>query len=315
VRAAYDASTAIHADSSLVQVAAVDGITSAAVTPQGGLVAGRVAWIDLVAGDHRGIVARPGVAMRASLGQVVAGSRAATLATLREVLDDARFYRDRRAAFDRRQTRDLSAHRLDLDALGPVLGREIPLVVWADRVSDLRALVGLAREYRLRIAVVGGAQAWKIVDELAEAKVPVIVQPTRNLPGGIDQLGARLDAAALLHAGGVEVGIAVLGEAHNVRNATQEAGIAVAYGLPAEAALRAITLTLARSYGMDAHYGSIAPGKVGNLVVWDGDPFELSQRPTAVWIRGRSIPLSSRQTELRDRYRELARSRAEGRRP
>src|SRR5690606_7833988 len=122
---------------------------------------------------------------------------------------------------------------------------------------------------------IGAAQGWKVADALAEADVPVVVQPTANLPLGLDQLGARLDNAALLHAAGVRVGIAVLGEAHNVRNVTQEAGIAVAHGLPPEAALRAVTLELARIYGMDAHYGSLAPGKVANLVVWDGDPFEL----------------------------------------
>jgi imidazolonepropionase-like amidohydrolase len=135
----------------------------------------------------------------------------------------------------------------------------------------------------------------------------VVVQPSSNLPGSLDQLGARLDNAALLHEAGVRVGIAVLGEAHNVRNVTQEAGIAVANGLPPAVALSAVTLELARIYGMDAHYGSLAPGKVANLVVWDGDPFELSRWPTQVWVRGRAIPMRSRQTLLRDRYRDLER--------
>jgi imidazolonepropionase-like amidohydrolase len=291
----------------LFQVQAIDGITSAAVTPQGGLFAGKVAWIDLVAGDHRRLVASEGVGMRASLGQVVDGSRAATLQRMREVLDDARFYRTRKGAYDRRQSRDLAAHRLDLEALAPVLDRRIPLIVSAQRASDLLALVRLKEELRIDIVAVGGTQAWQVADELARAKIPVVVQPSQNLPGSYDTLGARLDNAALLAAAGVELGIAVLGEAHNVRNVTQEAGIAIAHGLPREAALTAITLNIARAYGMDAHYGSIAPGKVANLVVWDGDPFELSQRPSAVWIRGVPITMRSRQTELRDRYLDLRR--------
>jgi imidazolonepropionase-like amidohydrolase len=307
IRAGFDASSAVNADSSLLQVSAVEGITSAAVTPRGGLLSGQVAWIDLVTGDHRGIVARPRVAVAGQLGPTVAGSRAATLARLQEVLDDTRFYRDRRAAFERRQTRDVAAHRLDLEALLPVLDRQVPLVMYAERASDLLALAELSRQTGVRVTAVGASQGFKVAEVLAEAGVSVVVQPSSNLPGSLDQLGARLDNAALLHAAGVRVGIAVLGDAHNARNVTQEAGIAVANGLPPAAALSAVTLELARIYGMDAHYGSIAAGKVANLVVWDGDPFELSRWPVAVFVRGQAIPMRSRQSLLRDRYRDLSR--------
>lgn len=307
IRAGFDASLAVNADSSVIPVSAIEGVTSAAATPRGGLLAGQVAWIDLVAGEHRDLVARPRIAVAGQLA--IQGSRAAGLARLREVLDDARFYRDRRAAFERRQTRDVAAHRLDLEALLPVLDRQVPLVIQADRASDLVALAELSRKASVRVVAVGATQGWKVADVLAEAGVAVVVQPSANLPGGLDLLGARMDNAALMHAAGVRVGIAVLGEAHNVRNVTQEAGIAIAHGLPPAAALSAVTLEIARSYGMDAHYGSIAAGKVANLVVWDGDPFELSRFPKEVWVRGRSIPLRSRQTLLRDRYRDLSRFR------
>ena len=160
--------------------------------------------------------------------------------------------------------------------------------------------------------ILGGAEAWKVARELAEAKATVVLQPTRNLPGSFDSLGARLDAAALLAAAGVNVAIACLDDAHNVRNMTQEAGIAVANGLPWETALRAITLEPARVYGMDASYGSVEVGKVANLVVWDGDPLELSSRPTHVLVRGRAIPMVSRQTLLRDRYRDLGKFKPAG---
>jgi imidazolonepropionase-like amidohydrolase len=306
VRAAYDAAPAINASSVLLAVQAVDGITTAAVTPSGGLFSGQVAWIDLVTDDHRSIVARPRVAVVAHLGQAYADSRAATLAKMREILDDTRFYQTRAGAFDRRQTRDLVAHRLDVKALQPVVSGQVPLAVSADRASDILALIDLAKEYQMKVVLVGGAQAWQVADALAEARIPVIVQPSRNLPGGFDSLGARLDNAAALHAAGVEVGIAVLGDAHNVRNVTQEAGIAVANGLDRAAAMRAVTLTIARAYGMEASYGSLAEGKVANVVVWDADPFELSSVPSRVFIRGRSIPLTSRQSLLRDRYLQRA---------
>jgi imidazolonepropionase-like amidohydrolase len=300
IRAAYDASSAINVDSVLVQVNAIEGVTSAATTPRGGLVSGQVAWIDLAVGD-RDMVSASNVAMRMQLGQTLEGSRAATWLRINELFDDVEFHRTHRAAYDRNQSRDLMAHRLDLEALAPYVAGRAPFVVAASRASDLRLLVQLAKR-GMKVVALGGSQAWKVADELAAAKIPVIVQPSQNLPASLDDIGARLDNAALLAAAGVELGIAVLGDAHNSRNATQEAGLAVSYGLDPDVALSAITSVPARAYGMDAHYGTVAPGKVANLVVWNGDPFELSERPVAVWVRGKPIEMRSRQTELRDRY-------------
>ncbi|MBX7081576.1 MAG: amidohydrolase family protein [Nannocystaceae bacterium] len=312
IRAAFDASSAVHEHSTLLQVAAIDGITSAAITPQGGLVSGSIAWLDL-AGAPGQRVARGGVGMRAHLGQAVEGSRAATLQRIAELFDDVRFYRDHRGAFDRNQSRDLAAHRLDLEALVPVVAGTMPLVLSAHGEADLRAAITLAQA-GARVVVVGGTQAWRMADALARARIPVLLQPSSNLPGALDHLGARLDNAALLAAAGVEVGIAVMGDAHNARNLTQEAGIAVSYGLDPDRALSAITAVPARALGMDAHYGAVAPGKVANLVVWRADPFELSSKPEAVWIRGESIPLVSRQTQLRDRYLQRLRDTPKARR-
>lgn len=312
IRAAYDASRAINAESSLIQVQAIAGVTTAAVAPEGGLLSGQVAWLDLVHGDHRGALVRAGVAVNGSLGQAYGGSRAATVAKLREVLSDAQLFRSRKAAYERAQSRPFAAHPLDLEALQPALAGQVPVTLAADRASDILAALDLAKEFRLRLVILGGAEAWKVARELAEAKVAVVLQPSRNLPGSFDSLGARLDAAALLAAAGVPVAIACLDDAHNVRNVAQEAGIAVAYGLPWETALRAITLEPARAYGMDASHGSVAVGKVANLVVWDGDPLELSSRPVQVFVRGRAIPMVSRQTLLRDRYRDLGKFRRAG---
>lgn len=306
-RASYDASRALQLESSVIPVQAIGGVTSAAVAPVGGLISGQVAWIDLVSGDHRGALVRAAVALDGSLGQSYGGSRAAALAKLREVLADAQVFRTRKQAYERAQSRPFAAHPLDLEALAPVLSGSIPFTLSAERASDILAAVDLARAYKLRVVVVGGSEAWKVADELAAAKIAVVLQPSRNLPSSFDALGARLDAAALLAAAGVPLAIGHLDDSHNLRNLTQEAGIAVAHGLPYETALRAITLEPARVYGMDASHGSVAVGKVANLVVWDGDPLEHRARPLHVLIRGRAIPLVSRQTLLRDRYRDLGR--------
>jgi imidazolonepropionase-like amidohydrolase len=305
IRAAHEAASALNAESGLIPVQVIDGVTSAAVAPTGGLISGQAAVIDLVHGDHRGLAAQPRAAVVAHLGHSHAGSRAASLAKLREVLTDAKSFPARRAAYERAQSRDLAAHALDLEALQPLLKQQAVMTVTADRASDILAALDLAREFNLRLTIVGGAEAWKVADELARAKVPVIVEPTLNIPGGFDSMGARLDNAALLHRAGVPVVLAAPGGTHNLRSLTQGAGIAVANGLPWEAALTAITLGPARAYGVERTHGTVAAGKVANLVVWTADPFEFSSAPVQVFVRGVPVRGTSRQTLLRDRYRDL----------
>jgi imidazolonepropionase-like amidohydrolase len=235
----------------------------------------------------------------------VGGSRGWAFAQLREMLDDAKIYARTKALFDRNQSRALTGSRLDLEALGLVLQGKIPLALRVDREADIVAALDLAREQRIRIVVVGGAEAWRVAPLLARDKVPVLVNATQNGPGGFDSLGARLDTAVLLQRAGVLVGLTSYGEAHNVRTLRQQAGIAVSYGLPWTDGLKAITKSVAQAFGLDKDYGSIAPGKVANLVVWTGDPLELSTQVAHVIVRGKELPLHSRQTELRERYRSL----------
>ncbi len=309
IHAAYDAASAINSRSNAIQVHAIDGITTAAVTPSGGLISGQVAWIDLVYGDDAGMVARAGVAVDAALGQAYGGSRAATVAKLTEVLVEAQGFPRRKQAHDRGQSRKLAAHYLDLEALGPLLRGQAVLTLACDRASDIRAAVALAQRFNIKVVIVGGAEAWHVAPELVQANIPVVVQPTKNLPTSFDRIGARSDLATVLQQAGVEVVIGRPGDVHTVHNLTQEAGVAVAHGLTWEQALSAVTRNVARAYGMDKDYGTVATGKVANIVIWDGDPFELSSAPTQVVIRGNTIPMVSRQTQLRDRYRDLSRFR------
>jgi imidazolonepropionase-like amidohydrolase len=132
----------------------------------------------------------------------------------------------------------------------------------------------------------------------------VLLKPLTNSPGGFDRLGSRFDNAMMLERAGVDVIIGSF-NSHNARWLLQEAGNAVRFGLPWDAALRAVTLAPAQALGVGDRYGSLEPGKVGNLVVWTGDPFELSTRAEAVVIRGAVTSLDHRQLELFRRYREL----------
>lgn len=305
VRAAFDVVDGINPNSSLIPVARLLGVTTSLTSPSGGLIAGRAAMIDLAGGSVDEMLVRPRAAMMASFdADDAGGARGGVSLRLREVLDDARFWRDNRAAFDRGAARTLAASRLDLEALQPVLAGEMPLVVTVDRASDIEAVLRIAADYGLDLVLRSGAEAWMVADELAVAGVPVILRPLTNAPSSFARLGARFDNAALLAAAGVPVVLTSF-ETHRAGDLTWQAGNAVRAGLDWAEALRSVTLTPATVFGVDADYGSIEAGKVANLVVWTGDPFELASRPVHVMIRGELVPTTSRQRELFERYREL----------
>ena len=128
-----------------------------------------------------------------------------------------------------------------------------------------------------------------------------------NLPDDFDRLGARLDNAKLLNEAGVRIAF-TWEESHNVRKNRQLAGNAVAHGLPWEAGLAALTANPADIFGIGAERGRIEKGKVADLVLWSGDPLEVTTVAEQVWIAGNPVTMRSRQTELRDRYLERLRN-------
>jgi imidazolonepropionase-like amidohydrolase len=238
------------------------------------------------------------------------GARGELLARLREVLTDAREYARRRSAFESGATREFAASRADLEALQPVLAGRVPLVIAADRASDITAALGIAKEFGLRVMIAGGAEAWEVAPALAAAKVPVITGAMNNIPGDFSSLGMRQENAAILARAGVPV--ALVGNAgggdeelFNVRNVRFEAGNAVAYGMPWDAALRAVTATPAELFGAGDRIGALAPGMDANVVVWSGDPFEFSTRAEHVFVRGVEHDEPTRQDLLTARYKTL----------
>ena len=306
IRAAFRVADAVDPDSAVIPVTRMEGVTSAVSVPEGGLVRGQSAWLRLT-GDAATTVLVAPAAMHASFdasGRGAAGGRAGVVRRLREALDDARLLRARAPQFEENRLRGLSASRLDLLALLPVIDRKLVLSVRANRASDIRSALAFAREENLRLVIEGGAEAWRVAPELAAASVPVVLKPTANLPSSFDTLGARSDAAALLHAAGVKVVIASV-DTHNARTVRQEAGTAAAWGLPREQAIAAITGAPADVYGAANRVGRVAPGRLADLVVWSGDPLELSTEPEHVFVGGVEMPRRSRQTELLERYRTL----------
>jgi imidazolonepropionase-like amidohydrolase len=311
VNAAFTVWEGLNPLSVLFAPARNEGITTVAVFPQGGLVSGQGALVDIVDGSVSDMLVRAPIAMVAQVGNTQAagvGSRGELILRLRELLEDVRAYGRRRADFERAQTREFAASRLDLEAMQPVLAGRLPLIIVADKASDIEAALRLAREYGLRIMIAGGAEAWIVADQLAAAKVPVLAGSLLNIPGDFATLGARQETPALLRRAGVDVALIGTGsdpDAFNVRNIKQEAGNAVAYGMSWDDALRAITLTPAELFGVADRYGSLQPGRVANVVVWSGDPFEFSTRAEHVFVRGVRRMTPSRQDELMQRYKTL----------
>lgn len=304
--AAFDVANAINPRSVLIPVNRIAGVTRAMVSPMDGdkhIIAGRGAIIDL--GSTEGFIHRDPAAMFATLGEsgaaLAGGSRAAAMLALREALQDARDYADNASAYAKNQRRSYALTRLDLQALGPVLDGKQPLVVEVNRASDIEAAMRLAHDFKLKLIISGGAEAWMVADELAAAHVPVLLNPLEDLPAHFETLGSTLENAARLQKAGVLIAFAT-GDTHNARNVTQAAGNAVANGLPWLEALKALMLNPARIYGMDKDLGTLEQGKAADVVVWSADPLELSTSAEQVFIAGRKIPMVSRQTMLRDRY-------------
>jgi imidazolonepropionase-like amidohydrolase len=308
VTAAFRVADALNPRSVLIPVNRIEGLTRAVVAPNAGksLLAGQGAIITLEGpGDY---LLRSSAAMVAFLGEtgsrLAGGSRAASLLRLKEAFQDALDYAANRRAFDTGDRRSYALSRLDLEALIPVVRGELPLVVFVDRASDIEAVLRLAKEWKLKLILASVNEAWKVAPQIAAAHVPVLLNPMDDLPNSFETLGATLENAARLHKAGVTFAF-MSGDAHNARNIKQAAGNAVAYGLPWDAALAAVTSVPARIWGLADRYGTLEPGKDADVVIWDGDPLELTTFADAVFIRGKEMPMRSRQTELRDRYKNL----------
>jgi len=175
------------------------------------------------------------------------------------------------------------------------------VIFQVDRAADILRIVAFARRNGMSPVISGGSEAWVVARELAQANVPVILNPLDDLPSDFDHLAATRDNAARLQRAGVRIAFSS-GDGHNARLVRQLAGNAVVRGLSWDAALAAITANPADILGMGATRGRIAAGQVADLVLWSADPLEVSTLADQVWIAGRPIEMRSRQTELRDRY-------------
>jgi imidazolonepropionase-like amidohydrolase len=224
------------------------------------------------------------------------------LARVRRLFDDALEYSRRKPDYQKAQIQELSAPARELEALLPALRGEQVIAIAANRRMDIANALRLIKEYRLKGVLYGVLEGWQSAREIAAARVPVIVEPLTDIPS-FDALGARLDNVTLLREAGVEVIIAQ-GDPGGERNLRYAAGNAVRNGMGWDDALRSVTAAPAAAFGL-SDYGTLENGKVANVVVWSGDPFDFMSAPEHVLIRGQEVSLKTRETELRDKYRTL----------
>jgi len=314
------AEVALNADSELLPVTRANGVLVAMTAPRGGLVAGTAAvmrldgwnWEDLTVKAPVGMLVNwPGMRINRDADAQPAAeeqvkNRDARLLLLRDTFANARAYWKARGA---EGGKGVPAHERDprWDAMGPVLRGEIPVLVTADDILKIRAALQWAEQEGVRIVLLAGGDVGRLAGELAKRQVPVILDPTFALPRrDWEPYDTAYTNAARLHAAGVKFCFGTSGGAFgaaNARNLPYEAAGAVGYGLPADAALRALTQDAADILGVGDRLGSIDAGKDATFFLSDGDPLDIRSHVVRAFIDGREISLENRQTRLWEKYR------------
>lgn len=279
------------------------GVTHAVISPSaaGDSIFGGTGAIINLSGEYDSIeMSRAFVHVQLGEGGTrrAGGSRAAALQQLRSALNDAQAYPSR---YKGPEDGD-ALSRQDAKALVEAARGDMPLLISGNRAMDMLNIIALKKDLKsLDIIILGAAEAWQIAGELAAADIKVMVDPHENLPSSFDSVGARLDNVVLLDKAGVDYAITNASALGIQRPATlaQHAGNAVGNGLDWEKAFTAITTTPANWFGLKA---SLSNGDSASLVVWDGDPLDVTSAPTDMFINGERQSLESRQTALRDRY-------------
>lgn len=309
---------AFHAETELIPVTRINGITNAIVAPSNtDTLPGQDIFIQLDGTSARDMIVAKDVAMplnftgeqrrnesfdKAKFPQ----TRMGMAAQLRQTFVDAQDYMKKWDDYNNKPAADKEKatppkRDLKLEALVPYLKGERPVVLAADTPGDVDTAVSLAKEFNLKFVLNHVRHSQKVLDYIATLQVPVIVGPIYEQPKENERYDAVFSLPAELHKRGVKV-LLSSDDSHQVRNLPYQAGYAVAFGLPYDEALKSITLYPAQVWGMEKQLGSLDVGKTANVVVANGDPLDVKTDVKRVFINGREIPLENRQTLLRDHY-------------
>jgi imidazolonepropionase-like amidohydrolase len=325
----YDA---FHAESELIPVTRLNGVTNALIAPDNkDTLPGQDSFVQLAGTSSVDMVLIRDIAMPLNFTadqrrneswdkRKFPSTRMGMAAQLRQTFLDAQDYAQHWADYEKKKAeaaqkpddkdkdkdKDKKApsppkRDLKLEALLPYLQGKKPIVLAAEEANDLQTAVALAHEFNLKFVLNHISHSQSVLDYVAGLKVPVIVGPIYEDPKPYERYDTVYSLPAQLHKRGVKIVFASY-DAHNVRNLPYQAGYATAFGLPYDEALKAITLNAAETWGVADQLGSLDTGKTANVVMANGDPLDVRTDVKQVFIAGQEIPMTSRQTRLRDRY-------------
>jgi imidazolonepropionase-like amidohydrolase len=302
----FDASLAFNPKSTLIPYTRKGGITSNVVMPYGGegVLVGQSFVVNL-SGEFDSVVVSNN-AVIAHLGAKSKGSRAVSLQTLANKLEDAqkaltKGSEAKKGKTSKKDKKDKPKDvKRDQQVINDVVTGKKTLLAYADRATDILALLKLKQKFNLDLVLVGARDAVLVSDEISAAEVPVMTSAIANLPNSFDSLHSSLDNIAKLTNAGIKVIIATSGESHNINQLRFDTGVAIANGLAKNDALAAVTANVADAFKLNS--GRIAINKNADVVLWSADPFEISSKVDAMWINGKRVSTKSRQDALRERY-------------
>ena len=324
----YDA---FHAETERIPIDRFNGVTNAIVAPEStDTMPGQDIFIQLAGRDRDTMIVTKDVALAMNFGQEPKRSsrsegglsgkfpstRMGEISQLRQALLDAQEYMQKKidaakkpasvktedtAATDGASKKSSSKFDLRNEALIPYLKGEKPVILGAYEGHDVEVAMALAQEFHLKVILNHVTHSQEILDKIASYKVPVIVGPIYDAPGPNERYDAVYSMPAELQKRGVKIAFASYDVEFN-RNLPYAAGYAVAYGLPYDEAMKAITINPAEMWGMGDKLGSLDVGKTANVVIANGDPLDVRTTVKQVYIDGVAIPMETRQTRLRDEY-------------
>jgi imidazolonepropionase-like amidohydrolase len=313
---------AFHAESELIPVTRLNGVTNAIVAPDSAdTLPGQDSFIQLAGPSATEMLLVRDIAMPLNFTgeqrrneswekRKFPQTRMGMAAQLRQAFLDAQDYQQKAADYEKKKAdaeRDKKSppaapkRDLKLEALLPYLQGKKTIVLAAESPSDLETAVRLAQEFNLKFVLNHVSHSRPMLDYVASLKVPVIVGPIYETPKEYERFDAVYSLPAELYKRGVKIAFASF-DAHNARNLPYQAGFATGFGLPPDEALKAITLSAAEIWGLGDQLGSLDAGKTANVVVANGDPLDVKTDVKRVFIGGEEIPMISRQTRLRDEY-------------
>jgi imidazolonepropionase-like amidohydrolase len=320
------AATAVNPASSHIPVTRASGITHVIAVPgsntfdlgTGGMIGGQASAFHLAGWTMEEMQIKRSVAMFVNWPSI--GTRTFDFATfsfkdkpyadakkeydktineMSDLLDRARHY----AQATEKGSPALFERDLRLEALVPVVEGKLPVLVAAGRARDIRNAVEFCAKQNLKMILADGTESWKVKDLLKEKKIPVILGPSQRLPDEEDDpYDKQMTLASELHDAGIPIAFASFGTAFS-RRLPQYAGTAVAYGLPHEEALKAITLNAAQMFGIADQVGTIEPGKLADLIVANGDPLELQTQVRYLFIKGQLTSTDNKHRDLYEQYK------------